>query len=121
MSNIILHHYPMSPFAEKIRLILGFKKMPWQSVIIPMYMPKPDVIALTGGHRRTPLMQIGADIYCDTALIADVLEQINPSPSLYPESVKGAAMANSSQPPERVSPSVDTMHGPAPCMCIFLA
>ena len=91
MSNIILHHYPMSPFAEKIRLILGFKKMPWQSVIIPMYMPKPDVIALTGGHRRTPLMQIGADIYCDTALISDVLEQIKPSPSLYPESVKGAA------------------------------
>ena len=38
-------------------------------------MPKPDVVALTGGYRRTPFLQIGADIYCDTALICRVLEQ----------------------------------------------
>ena len=74
MSQPILHHYPTSPFAEKIRLILGYKKLAWQSVIIPRIMPKPDLTALTGGYRRTPVMQIGADIYCDTALIADVLD-----------------------------------------------
>ena len=91
MSNILLHHYPLSPFAEKIRLILGYKKLNWQSVHIPMYMPKPDVVALTGGHRRTPFMQIGADIYCDTSLICDVLEHIAPTPTLYPDAVKGAA------------------------------
>ena len=84
MSNIILHHYPTSPFSEKVRLILGYKKIPWQSVMIPQIMPKPDAVALTGGYRRTPFMQIGADIYCDTALICDVLEQRFPSPSLYP-------------------------------------
>ena len=72
MSQIILHHYPTSPFAEKIRLILGYKKLAWHSVIIPMIMPKPDLTCLTGGHRRTPILQIGADIYCDTSLIADV-------------------------------------------------
>jgi glutathione S-transferase len=54
-------------------------------------MPKPDLTALTGGYRRTPVMQIGADIYCDTALIADVLEKIAPAPSLYPSSVNGAS------------------------------
>jgi glutathione S-transferase len=91
MSNIILHHYPMSPFAEKVRLILGFKKLAWDSVTIPMYMPKPDVVALTGGHRRTPFMQIGADVYCDSNLICDVLEHIAPEPTLYPDAVKGAA------------------------------
>jgi glutathione S-transferase len=91
MSNILLHHYPLSPFAEKIRLILGYKKLNWQSVHIPMYMPKPDVVALTGGHRRTPFMQIGADIYCDTSLICDVLEHIAPTPTLYPDAIKGAA------------------------------
>ncbi len=91
MSNILLHHYPLSPFAEKIRLILGYKKVNWQSVVIPMYMPKPDVVALTGGHRRTPFMQIGADIYCDTSLICDVLEHIAPTPTLYPDAVKGTA------------------------------
>lgn len=91
MTHIVLHHYPLSPFAEKIRLILGYKQLNWQSVVIPMYMPKPDVVALTGGHRRTPFMQIGADIYCDTSLICDVLEHIAPTPTLYPDAVKGTA------------------------------
>lgn len=91
MSDIILHHYPASPFAEKIRLILGFKQLAWKSVMIPVIMPKPDLTALTGGYRRTPVMQIGADIYCDTALIADVLERISPAPSLYPVGAAGLA------------------------------
>ena len=84
MSELILHHYPMSPFAEKVRLILGFKQLTWRSVLIPPVMPKPDVIALTGGYRKTPVLQIGADIYCDTALIARELEARQPAPTLYP-------------------------------------
>lgn len=91
MSELILHHYPVSPFAEKIRAILGFKKLPWRSVHIPQIMPKPDLTALTGGYRKTPVLQIGADIYCDTALIADVLEKLQPAPTLYPEGQAGAA------------------------------
>lgn len=90
MTDLILHHYPMSPFGEKIRLVLGYKKLAWKSVIIPRMMPKPDVLALTGGYRRTPLLQIGADIYCDTALICDVLEHRQPSPSLHPQGSNGA-------------------------------
>jgi glutathione S-transferase len=85
MPALILHHYPASPFAEKIRAILGYKKLAWRSVDIPMVMPKPDVLALTGGYRRTPLLQIGADVYCDTALIARVLERVAPEPSIFPE------------------------------------
>ena len=87
MQPIILHHYPMSPFAEKVRLILGLKGLHWSSVHIPNIMPKPDLTALTGGYRKTPVLQIGADIYCDTALIADVLEERAPSPTLYPRGV----------------------------------
>lgn len=88
MHQPILHHYPSSPFAEKIRLIMGFKKLHWGSVMIPSVMPKPDVVALTGGYRKTPILQIGADIYCDTALIADVIETLAPHPSLYPARVE---------------------------------
>jgi glutathione S-transferase len=89
--QIILHHYPMSPFAEKVRLIFGFKGLSWSSVHIPNIMPKPDLIALTGGYRKTPVLQIGADIYCDTALIADVLEECAPAPTLYPSGVACAS------------------------------
>jgi glutathione S-transferase len=91
VNQLILHHYPTSPFAEKIRLIFGLKSLHWTSVHIPMVMPKPDVVALTGGYRKTPILQIGADIYCDTALIADVIEAIAPSPALYPTGVAAAA------------------------------
>ena len=91
MSDLILHHYPTSPFAEKIRLIFGYKQLAWKSVFIPMIMPKPDLTALTGGYRKTPVLQVGADIYCDTALICDVLEHICPKPTIYPDAVKGAA------------------------------
>jgi glutathione S-transferase len=91
LTTPILHHYPSSPFAEKARLMLGFKGLAWQSVHIPMVMPKPDVVALTGGYRRTPLLQIGADIYCDTSLIATVLEHLKPEPALFPEHLKGVA------------------------------
>lgn len=47
-------------------------------------MPKPDLVALTGGYRRIPALQIGNDVYCDTALIARVLERTAPEPTLYP-------------------------------------
>lgn len=83
MNVPILHHYPVSPFAEKIRALLGYKKLAWQSVTIPMIMPKPDLVALTGGYRRTPVLQTGADIWCDTALIARVIERLAPSPSIF--------------------------------------
>jgi glutathione S-transferase len=86
MSDFILHHYDGSPFSEKLRLILGFKGLPWTSVKVPVIMPKPDVTALTGGYRKTPIAQIGADVFCDTALIARVIDRLAPNPPLYPAS-----------------------------------
>ena len=83
MTELILHHYPESPFSEKIRLLLGYKQCAWQSVIIPVIMPKPDLTVLTGGYRKTPVLQAGADIYCDTALIARFLDRL-PGPGIYP-------------------------------------
>lgn len=85
MHEIILHHYPTSPFAEKARLMMGFKQLSWRSVQIPPVMPKPDLTALTGGYRRTPVLQIGADVYCDTALMARRLEAEKNTPALFPE------------------------------------
>jgi glutathione S-transferase len=91
VSELVLHHYSTSPFSEKIRLILGYKQLGWTSVSIPQIMPKPDVLSLTGGYRKTPFLQIGADIYCDTALICDVLEHRAPTPSLFPAGLQGVA------------------------------
>ena len=91
MSDLILHHYASSPFSEKVRLVLGFKGLAWKSVSVPVMLPTPDVIALTGGYRRTPFLQIGADIYCDSALMCRVIERLAPMPSIYPPGAGGAA------------------------------
>jgi glutathione S-transferase len=91
MSDLVLHHYATSPFSEKVRLVLGMKRLPWRSVTVPVIMPKPDVVALTGGYRRTPFMQIGADIYCDSLLMCRVIDRLAPEPPLYPAACAGAA------------------------------
>jgi glutathione S-transferase len=81
---IILHHFDQSPFSEKIRVIFGFKQLAWRSVRISRIMPRPNLMLLTGGYRRTPTMQIGADIYCDTQIIIRELQRRFPAPTLFP-------------------------------------
>ena len=85
MADLILHHYWESPYAEKIRRVMGMKGLTWRSVIIPMVMPKPDLTALTGGYRKTPVLQVGADVYCDTDLIARTIDRLHPEPPLVPD------------------------------------
>jgi glutathione S-transferase len=80
MAEILLHHYDTSPFSEKVRVMLGLKGLAWRSVIQPSIMPKPELTPLTGGYRRAPVMQIGADIYCDTQVILAELEARHPQP-----------------------------------------
>lgn len=83
-SELILHHYDFSNYSEKVRLVLGLKGLAWRSVEIPPTLPKPDYIPLTGGYRRAPALQIGADVFCDTARIIEELERRFPEPTLYP-------------------------------------
>jgi glutathione S-transferase len=90
---ILLHHFDRSPFSEKIRVIFGHKGLAWKSVRIPPIMPKPDLMPLTGGYRRTPVMQIGADVFCDTQIIIREIERRFPSPTLFPSGNAGVPWA----------------------------
>jgi glutathione S-transferase len=86
----ILHQYAFSPFSEKIRSIFGYKQIQWQSVEIPGLPPRPLLTPLTGGYRRTPVMQIGADIYCDTNIIMPAIDRLfATSASLSPRGSEG--------------------------------
>jgi glutathione S-transferase len=89
----ILHHYDASPYAEKIRLMFGLTGAPWQSVIAPAQPPRPSVDPLTGGYRRIPVAQIGADIFCDTAVIAREVAAMTGHAALDPSRVDPAAAA----------------------------
>lgn len=89
MNDIILHHYPASPASEKVRVALGIKRLAWRSVEIPRVPPKPDLMPLTGGYRRTPVMQIGADVYCDSQCILNELQRRHPEPTFFPGGANG--------------------------------
>ena len=90
---LILHHYDFSNFAEKARLMLGFKGLAWQGIEQPPIAPKPFLTPLTGGYRRVPVLQEGADLWCDTRLIARELERRRPTPTLFPFETSGTADA----------------------------
>ena len=93
MSELILHHYDTSPFSEKVKAILGHKGVPWRAVEQPSIMPKPELTPLTGGYRRIPVLQIGADVYCDSQLIARVIEARHPQPTIFPNGSEGVCTA----------------------------
>lgn len=90
---LILHHYDLSPFGEKVRLALGHKGLDWRSVEIPIWPPRPDTVPLTAAYRRTPVLQVGADVYCDTLRILAEIERRHPEPTLYPGGQRGLVAA----------------------------
>ena len=77
MSDLILHHYDLSPYSEKIRAMLGYTGLRWESVTVPEMPPRPSLNRLTGGYRRIPVAQIGADIFCDSRTIATEIARIS--------------------------------------------
>lgn len=81
-TDLILHHEATSPFCEKIRRVLGHKQLAWKSVEAP---------ALAGGPLPLPVLQVGADLYGDSALICEVLEHVRPEPPLYPPHLRGVS------------------------------
>ena len=93
MAEIILHHYPQSPVAEKVRTGLGLKKLAWRSVEQNRLPDRPELLAMTGGYRRIPVMQIGADLYCDSQCILMELERRHPSPTFFPNNGAGLPFA----------------------------
>ena len=89
MADLILHHYPTRRSPRRCASRFGIKQLAWKSVLIPNIMPKPDLMPLTGGYRKTPVLQVGADIYCDTQLIMLEIEKRAPKPPLLPVGAGG--------------------------------
>lgn len=77
MSEMILHHYAASPYSEKVRAMLGYTGMRWESVTVREMPPRPALHLLASGYRRIPVAQIGADIFCDSKAIAVEIARIS--------------------------------------------
>jgi len=74
---LIVFHYPMSPFSQKLRAMLGYAQLPWLSVQVREMPPRPLLAQLAGGYRKIPVAQIGADVFCDTRSIATEIARLS--------------------------------------------
>ena len=82
MSDLILHHYALSPFSEKVRAMLGYAGLDWQSVTVREMPPRPQLAPLAGGYRKIPVAQSGADVFCDTRIISQEIARLANKPEL---------------------------------------
>lgn len=94
---MILHHYPLSPYSEKIRLMLGYAGLSWRGVISPEMPPRPNLDPLLGGYRKIPVAQDGADLFCDTRLISAEIAQRARLPALDPLNCNEAGLGLSAE------------------------
>jgi len=92
MADLILHHYPQSPVAQKIRFALGIAGATWLSVDIPRLPPKPLLMPLTAHYRRVPVLQCGADVHCDSQNIIRAIAEAGYADAVFPDGCRGAAM-----------------------------
>ncbi len=81
----ILHRSLISPYSEKLMVLMGYLGIPWRSVIAPKGIPRPVQQVLVGAYsRRIPIMQQGADLYCDSTLILRELARSTGQQTLCP-------------------------------------
>ncbi|KZY75434.1 hypothetical protein A3749_14145 [Oleiphilus sp. HI0078] len=67
--------------------MLGYTNQEWSSCLTSEAPPRGKLDLLSGGYNRIPVAQVGADIFCDTSLIADELAAIADEPSLANEAL----------------------------------
>lgn len=90
---IALFGYDSSPFTQKVRLVLKLMQIPYSFVIVPSMMPRPVLVNnfnLT--YRKIPVLALGKDVYADTSLIVDVLQD-HPACQKYLEA-RGSQVQN---------------------------
>lgn len=84
MARVVLFGYESSAFTWKARLALRLKQIPYTFVTVESMMPRPKLReAFNLTYRRIPVLAIGRDVYCDTALICDALDHYFPASEGY--------------------------------------
>lgn len=82
--EIILFTYDISVYGRKLDWYLTFRGLKYARCIVRNRMPREQLEELGINYRRIPLMAIGKDVYCDSRLMFEKLEQ------LFPENRLGA-------------------------------
>ena len=80
--NVVLWHFPVSHYNEKVRWALDWKKIPHQRKVLTLdYLPRA---LLATGKPTLPILFLDDRAIGDSTLIIEALEALQPAPGLYP-------------------------------------
>lgn len=84
---IELYQFEMSQYAEKVRLILDYKGLPYKKVEVTPGVGQLEVFKMSG-QRQVPVLKDGAIVIADSTAIAFYLEKQYPDKPLIPTDPK---------------------------------
>ena len=79
-----LYHYPLCPYARKVRVVLAEKKLEFEPVIEIPWELRPEFLVLSPTAELPLLGQDGADPLADATAIAEYLDELHREPPLLP-------------------------------------
>jgi glutathione S-transferase len=82
-----LYQFEASAYSEKVRLILDYKQLPYQTVEVTPGVGQIDVLRMSG-QRQVPVLKDGSEVVPDSTAIARYLEEKYPDRPLLPSDPK---------------------------------
>ena len=79
-----LYHHWLSPFCRKVRIILGEKQLEASLVFEKVWERRPEFLALNPAGMVPVLVEPDGTTVCDSAVIAEFLEEVHPERPLLP-------------------------------------
>jgi glutathione S-transferase len=80
-----LHNFQLSPFCRKVRLVLGEKKLGFESIDERPWEPRADLLPLDPSGQLPVLIEDGGFAVSDSQAIVEYLEEVHPEPALMPK------------------------------------
>ena len=81
---LITYDYELSPYGQKIHMMLALSGLPYKRCDVPPLLPRPQLESMGITYRRIPVLAVGKDVYCDTSLITrKILELQGPTGKLH--------------------------------------
>ena len=90
---IVLHQFELSPYCDKVRRVLAFKRKPYETREVP---PTETLTRLRrlSPVGKVPVLEHGATIVNDSSAIARYLDAQFPDPPLFPDGKRERALCH---------------------------
>jgi glutathione S-transferase len=79
-----LHHFVLSPFCRKVRLVLGEKKLAFDLIAERPWDVRAELLALNPLGQVPVMVEDSGTVLSDSGAISEYLEEIHPEPPLMP-------------------------------------